>query len=236
MSDVELVVVDSAAEAIEATAARIAAAVDAGGHIALSGGGSPRPAYERVSVLRPDWSRVELWWVDERVVPPTDERSNYRLVRESLLDGIARLPKAVHRVHGELEPEAAAARYDEELAGVAIDFALLGIGGDGHTASLFPNAESLAVEDRRALAVPAGFAPFVPRVTMSLPLLSEVATMVYLVLGADKAEPVERAFAQPPSPATPASLVRGRHTIAILDRAAASRLSASALPASAGGQ
>jgi 6-phosphogluconolactonase len=224
VSDVELVVVDSVAEAVEATATRIAEAVAAGGQIALSGGSSPRPAYERVAVLRPDWSGVELWWVDERVVPPADDRSNYRLVRESLLDGLARLPRAVHRVRGELEPDAAAAAYDAELEGVTVDFALMGIGGDGHTASLFPSADALSVEDRRAIAAPAGLEPFVPRVTMTRPLLAGVGTMVYLALGAGKAEAVERAFAQPPSPETPASLVRGRQTIAILDRPAAARL------------
>ena len=223
MSDVELVIVDDAEAAAEAAAQRIAEAVDAGGHIGLSGGSGPRPTYERVAVLRPDWSRVHLWWIDERCVPPDDGDSNYRAIRESLLDGLARGPE-VHRVRGELAPEEAADEYDAALAGVTLDLAVMGIGPDGHTASLFPDASTLDETERRAVAAEAGFQPFVPRVTMTRPVLAAARTMVYLVTGEGKAEAVERAFAQPPSPATPSSLVRGRQTTAILDRTAASRL------------
>ena len=100
----------------------------------------------------------------------------------------------------------------------------MGIGPDGHTASLFPNAPALDEAERRAVAAEAGLEPFVPRVTMTRPLLAAAETMVFLATGEGKAEAVERAFAGRPSPATPASLVRGRRTVAILDRAAASRL------------
>jgi 6-phosphogluconolactonase len=193
-------------------------------HVGLSGGSGPRPAYERVAILRPDWSGVDLWWIDERCVPPGDGNSNYRMIRESLLDGLTRGPE-VHRVRGELEPGEAADEYDAALEGVTLDFALMGIGPDGHTASLFPNAPTLDVTGRRAVAAEAGMEPFVPRVTMTRPLLGAAREMVYLVTGEKKAEAVERAFAQPPSPATPAGLVRGQQTVAILDRAAASRLS-----------
>ena len=202
---------------------RIAAAVDRGGHIGLSGGSGPRPAYERVSVLRPDWSGVDLWWIDERVVPPADGKSNYRLIRESLLDGLTRAPE-VHRVRGELPPGEAADLYDAELEGVTLAFALMGIGPDGHTASLFPTAPALEVANRRAVAAEAGMEPFVARVTMTRPVLGAAHEMVYLVTGEKKAEAAERAFAQPPSPATPASLVRGQKTVAIFDRSAAARL------------
>jgi 6-phosphogluconolactonase len=223
MSDVELVVVDGAEAAAEATAQRIAETVDAGGHIGLSGGSGPRPAYERVAVLQPDWSGLHLWWIDERCVPPDDGNSNYRLIRESLLDGLARGPE-VHRVRGELSPEEAADEYDAALAAVTLDLALMGIGPDGHTASLFPNAPTLEETERRAVAAEAGMEPYIPRVTMTRPMLGAARTMIYLVTGDGKADAVERAFAQSPSPATPASLVRGVETIAILDRAAASRL------------
>ena len=223
MSEVELVVVEDAEAAAEAAAQRIAAAVDAGGHIGLSGGSGPRPTYERVAVLRADWSRVQLWWIDERCVPPDDGDSNYRLIRESLLDGLARGPE-VHRIRGELAPEEAADEYDAALAGVTLDLAVMGIGPDGHTASLFPNAPALEERERRSVATEAGLEPFVPRVTTTRPVLANARAMVYLVTGESKAGAVERAFAQPPSPATPASLVRGRRTTAILDRAAASRL------------
>jgi 6-phosphogluconolactonase len=224
LSDVQLEVFEDAGAAVEAAAGWIGESVDAGGHIALSGGSSPRPAYERVAILRPDWTRVELWWVDERCVPPADGRSNYRMIRESLLDGLARPPAVVHRVRGELPPEEAAAEYDKALDGVALALAVMGLGPDGHTASLFPNAPALDETERRVVAAEAGLEPFVPRVTMTRPVLAAARTMVYLATGEGKAEAVERAFAGEPSPATPASLVRGQRTVAILDRAAASRL------------
>jgi 6-phosphogluconolactonase len=224
LSDVQLEVFEDAGAAAEAAAGWIGESVDAGGHIALSGGSSPRPAYERVAILRPDWARVELWWVDERCVPPADGRSNYRMIREALLDGLARPPAVVHRVRGELPPEEAAAEYDKALDGVALALAVMGLGPDGHTASLFPNAPALDETERRVVAAEAGLEPFVPRVTMTRPVLAAARTMVYLATGEGKAEAVERAFAGEPSPATPASLVRGHRTVAILDRAAASRL------------
>ena len=223
MSDVELAVLDDAQAAAEETARRIAEAIDAGGHVGLSGGSGPRPAYERIAVLRPDWSGIDLWWIDERCVAPADGNSNYRLIRESLLDGLARSPE-VHRVRGELTPGEAADEYDGALDGVTLDFALMGIGPDGHTASLFPNAPTLEVTGRRAVAAEPGMEPWVARVTMTRPLLAATRTMVYLVTGEKKADAVARAFGGEPSPATPASLVRGQTTVAILDRAAASKL------------
>lgn len=224
MSQVELVVLDETEAAGEAAARLIAEAVDAGGHVGLSGGSGPRATYERVAVLRPDWSGVGLWWIDERCVPPDDADSNYRMIRESLLDRLVRPPAEVHRVRGELAPEEAASEYDAALAGVILSFALMGIGPDGHTASLFPHAPALEETERRALAVEARLEPFVPRVTMTRPVLDAAETMVYLVTGMAKAEAVGRAFGSRPDPATPASLVRGRRTIAILDEPAAARL------------
>jgi 6-phosphogluconolactonase len=224
LSSVDLRVVDTADQAGEAAAQLIASAAGAGGHIGVSGGSGPRAAYERAGILRPDWSGVELWWIDERCVPPADGQSNYRVVRESLLDGLARPPAEVHRVRGELEPEEAAAQYDAALQGVTLDFAVMGVGPDGHTASLFPNAPTLDEAERRAVATEAGMEPFVPRVTMTVPTLVAARTMVYLVTGETKAEAVGRAFSGEPSAETPASLVRGVETIAVLDRAAAAAL------------
>lgn len=219
--EVEIVV---AGDPIEEAAERIAAAARAGGHIALSGGSTPRPAYERAGILSADWSACELWWVDERMVAPGDARSNYRLVREALLDGLARPPAVVHRVHGELEPNEAAARYDAELEGVELALAVMGIGSDGHTASLFPASPALDESTRRAVTAEAGLEPLVPRVTMTRPMLATAATMLYLVTGAEKAGAVARAFSGEPSPETPASLVRGQRTVALLDAPAASKL------------
>jgi 6-phosphogluconolactonase len=194
-----------------------------GGHVAVSGGSTPGRAYELAAKLLPNWSRAQLWFCDERVVPPNDEQSNFRLLQETLLVQVE-APPQVHWVNGELEPEEAAAQYDEELRGVTLDVALMGIGTDGHTASLFPNAPALEEQDRRAVAVEAGLEPFVPRVTMTPPVFAATGLLVYLATGEEKAEAVRRAFAEEPSPATPASLIRGRETMAILDAAAAAGL------------
>ena len=217
---VELVV---AADPAEEVGRRIAAAARAGGPIALSGGGTPRPAYELAAQLEPSWGRVDLWLVDERCVPGDDERSNWRLLAETILEGAAEPPRA-HRVETELPPEDAAARYDADLRGVRLVLAVMGIGADGHTASLFPNAPQLDERERAAVAAEAGLEPYVPRVTMTIPALAAAETMLYLVVGEDKAEAVARAFVGPPTPAVPASLVRGRRTIAVLDEAAAAGL------------
>jgi 6-phosphogluconolactonase len=221
VSDVELLVSDDPGAEL---ARRLAEAVRAGATIALSGGSGPRGAYERAAVAEPDWSRSELWLVDDRCVPPDDERSNFRLVREAILDRLDRPPRAVHRIEGELPPDEAAARYDAALEGVRFDFAVLGIGPDGHTASLFPNAPQLDERERRAVAAEAGLEPFVPRVTTTIPLLAATELIAYLVTGGGKAEAARRAFTGPPSRDTPASLVRGRRTVAILDRDAAARM------------
>jgi 6-phosphogluconolactonase len=156
-------------------------------------------------------------------VPPDDGRSNYLLVKRTLLDRIERQPAEVHRIRGELGGEAAAAEYDEELEGVTLGLAFQGLGADGHTASLFPTSPALEERGRRALAVPH---EDVERVTMTLPVLSAAAKVVFLVVGESKGEAVARAFAGPPDPATPASLLRSKNgaTTAILDLAAAARL------------
>ena len=193
------------------------------GHIALSGGSLGR-AYELAAELHPEWQPdVHVWFADDRAVPAGDERSNYRLARETLLDRLT-APPTVHRIQGELGAEDAAARYDAELEGVVLDLALNGIGPDGHTASLFPGSPALDERERRAVAAEPGLEPFVPRVTMTPPVFGATKLLVYLATGEAKAEAVRRAFAEEPSPQVPASLVRGIETIAILDPAAASEL------------
>lgn len=212
------------AAGVQAEAARLLVEVaEAGGHVALSGGSTVGPIFERASAS--DWSRATVWWGDDRCVPPNDERSNYLLAKRTLLDRLGTKP-TVHRIQGELPPETAAAGYDAELEGVVIDLALNGIGPDGHTASLFPGSPQLAVTDRRAVSGPAGLEPFVDRVTMTVPMLNASRIVVFVVTGGEKAEAVARAFAGEPDPATPASLVRSRdgETIAILDAAAAALL------------
>jgi 6-phosphogluconolactonase len=159
-------------------------------------------------------------------VPPDDDRSNFGLARRTLLDRLAAQPERVHRIRGEDEPEAAAAAYDRELAGVTLDLVLLGLGPDGHVASLFPGSPGLGEDARLAVAAEPGLEPFVPRVTLTLPPLCAGRTVLFLVSGESKAEAVARAFAGPPSPAAPGSLIRSAagRTLAVVDAAAASRL------------
>jgi 6-phosphogluconolactonase len=191
--------------------------------IALSGGSAPRPAYELAAELEHDWSTATIWWGDERCVPPDDERSNYRLVREAVLDRIAVPPRAVHRIRGELGGERAADEYNRLLAGVTLGLAFQGIGPDGHTASLFPGSPALEERERRAVAVPRDD---VERVTMTLPVLCSARVVLFLALGEEKAGAVARAFSGPPDAQVPASLVRSTdgETIVLLDRAAAANL------------
>jgi 6-phosphogluconolactonase len=159
-------------------------------------------------------------------VPPEHEWSNYGLAKRTLLDQVVTPPAAVHRVEGERTPDEAAERYDEELAGVTHDLVLLGLGTDGHAASIYPGAPAVRERERRAVAAEAQLEPFVDRVTMTIPVFESAPLVVFLAGGESKAEAVRRAFAEPPSPATPASLIRSAHgtTLVILDRAAASEL------------
>jgi 6-phosphogluconolactonase len=198
-----------------------------GGSIVLTGGSTPRRAYELAAALEPDWGRVSLWWGDERCVPPDNELSNYRLAAESLLERLETPPAEAHRIRGELPPAEAASLLDTELAGVELDLLLLGLGSDGHIASLFPASPQLSVLDRRAISGPAGLEPYVERVTMTLPVLLAARQIVFLVSGADKAEAAARAFAGPVTAEVPASLVRQApvRVQAFLDPAASSRLS-----------
>jgi 6-phosphogluconolactonase len=198
-----------------------------GGSIVLTGGQTPRRAYELAAALEPDWGRVSLWWSDERCVPPDNELSNYRLAAESLLDRIETPPAEVHRIRGERRPAEAADELDDALAGVELNLLLLGLGPDGHLASLFPGSPQLEIEDRRATSGPAGLEPWVDRVTMTLPTIRAAHQIVFLVAGAEKADAVARAFAGPVTDEVPASLTRLAPTgvQVFLDGAASSTLS-----------
>lgn len=219
---IEIVV---AAEPAADVAARLAAAARNGGHIVLTGGSTPRVAYERAAALEPDWTAVELWWGDERCVPPEDERSNYCMAKAALLDRVS--AGGVHRMRGELGREEGAEQYEQELAGLEqFDLVLLGLGGDGHVASLFPNQQTLDETERRAIGAEAKLDPYVDRITLTLPMLRRAREVLFLVVGQDKADAVKRAFADEPSHSTPGSLVRAElgPTTAVLDAAAASLL------------
>jgi 6-phosphogluconolactonase len=220
--DVERVVLETPEEAAAAAAELLAQAARRGDSIVLSGGSTPRRAYELAAETEADWSRAQVWLADERVVPIEDARSNARLVRETLLDRLTFAPPT-HFVRTELGADEAAADYDRQLSSVVMGLVLLGVGPDGHTASLFPYASSLDERERLAVAAEPGLEPFVPRVTLTVPALRSAARVVFLVSGREKAAAVREAFGRPPSPATPASLVRSERgtTTAILDAAVA---------------
>ena len=220
---VELLVEPDAEGAARACATLLGAAE---GDVVLTGGSTPERAYEIAAELRRDWSDAEFWWGDERCVPADHEWSNYGLARRALLDAVEVPAIAVHRIEGELGAEEAARRYDEALRDVTLDVILLGLGPDGHAASLFPNSPGLEERQRRAIPAEAKLEPFADRVTMTIPMLESAPLLVWLVAGASKAEATARAFAGPPDPATPASLIRSKNgrTVAILDREAASGL------------
>jgi 6-phosphogluconolactonase len=227
LTSVEITVVADAEEAARLVAQRLAEQARAGGHVVLTGGSTPRRAYEIAAELEPDWSRVELWWGDERCVSQDDERSNYGMTKAALLDRLAVEPAAVHRMRGELGRDAGADEYARELTGVStFDLVLLGLGPDGHIASLFPDFPTLGVTDCDALGSEAGHEPFVDRISMTLPRLCATRELLFLVAGDDKADAVSRAFAGEPSHETPGSLARATDgtTSAVLDRAAAAKL------------
>jgi 6-phosphogluconolactonase len=218
---------DPAARAVE----RLASAVARGGHLVLTGGSTPRATYESLAGEDLDWSRVAFWFSDERCVPPDHEHSNYGMVKGALFDRIE--GETVHRIEGERGPEEGAAAYEHELReelgdGVpSFDLVLLGVGPDAHVCSLFPNDPALGERERLAVGVETpGMAPFVSRVTLTLPVVNAAREVVFLVSGEDKAEAVARAFSGREDPFAPASLVQPESGSAalILDPPAAARL------------
>jgi 6-phosphogluconolactonase len=165
--------------------------------LALAGGATPRPVYERMAASpladRVAWDRVRIYFGDERCVPPEAEESNYRMAREALLEHVPIPAASVHRMEGERTDAAAAARDYERQLPAALDLLLLGMGEDGHTASLFPHSPVLAERTRRVVAVtpPAGPAP---RLTITPPVIAAADTVIVLVAGANKAATVARAL------------------------------------------
>jgi 6-phosphogluconolactonase len=225
----EIEIFDDPARACAAMLVGIAAG---GGHMVLTGGSTPRAAYgefvEAVRTVGIDVSRCTLWFSDERCVPPEDERSNYGMVRDSLLDplGHSRGLPTVHRMQGELGPGPGAEEYERELRDAGpprFDLVLLGIGPDGHLASMFPDQESLSERSRLVVGVPeAGLEPYVPRVTMTFPSLINARQIVFLATGASKADAVAAAFGPDakPDPHVPSSLLapQAREVKVLLDR------------------
>ena len=218
-----------------ACAALMVGAAVAGGDIVLTGGSTPRAAYEHfveaVDQVGIDLSQTTFWIGDERCVDPDDDRANYKMIGQSLLDPLGDRARFV-RMKGELGPEEGAADYAaalDEAGRPPFDLLLLGIGPDGHCASLFPGQASLAERERLVVGVPqAGLEPFVPRISLTLPALAAARQVVFLATGESKAAAIARAFGPDaePDPQTPSSLLvpEARAIIVLIDDGAASQL------------
>lgn len=200
--------------------------------IALAGGSTPKSLYtlvaDRVDQGRArgiDWARVHFFFGDERCVPPDHPDSNYRMVRQSLF--AHGLTAAIHRVQGELPPEEAAARYEEELreefgnGEPRFDLILLGLGPDGHTASLFPGSAALADRNRWVAAnYVEKFKSW--RITFTYPVLDRASEILFLVSGAEKVDAVSQIFIK--GAELPAARVKAATRLWYLDAAAAAPL------------
>ncbi len=217
-------------------AAMMVGAAAAGGHIVLAGGSTPKAAYEHfvaaVTAVGLDLSATTLWLGDERCVDPDDERSNFKMVKETLLDALPAPAPAIHRIQGELGPEAGAEAYERSLSEARhprFDLMLLGIGPDGHTLSLFPGQSTLEEDSRLVVGVPtAGHEPLVARVSMTLPAVGLAQRVVLLADGESKADAISKAFGPnaPADPAIPSSMLADHcaELIVLIDPTAASKL------------
>lgn len=175
-------------------------------HIALSGGSTPKILFELLAdeyEEEIDWDKVHFWWGDERCVPPTDNDSNYKMTKERLFDAVTINEANIHRVYGENEPEDEAKRYSVEIAQnipahngqPQFDIVLLGMGGDGHTASIFPHEIEL-LTDERICAVANHPDSGQKRVTLNGPVIQNAKEICFLVTGSGKAEKLDEIFHQ----------------------------------------
>ena len=199
--------------------------------VTLAGGSTPKALYELLAaeyVNALDWSRVHAFFGDERCVPPDHEDSNYRMAQEALL---SRVPVgSVHRMRGELSPPEAATLYEEELAAFFddrpdFDLVLLGIGGDGHTASLFPHTPALEVRDRWTVENPVEKLG-TERLTLTVPVINGAQGIIFLVTGESKSNALKEILEGDADPREyPAKLIHpfGKLTW-MIDRGAASLL------------
>jgi 6-phosphogluconolactonase len=199
--------------------------------IALAGGNTPKPVYERLASADLDWTRVIVAFGDERCVPPDDPRSNYLMVKAALLDRVPIPPENVLRMRGEDPPDEAAARYAEDLQrtlgeGWRLDFVPLGLGDDGHTASLFPGLAAVA-ETKRPVAACYVEVMGMWRLTLTPPAINAARRVAFLVSGAGKAEILHRVLQGPRKPMElPAQAIRPteRPALWLIDAAAAAKL------------
>lgn len=197
-------------------------------NVALAGGATPKAAYQRLAARCPPWRRVAFYFGDERCVPPDDPASNYRMARLALFDKTPLTPEQVHRIRGELPPEDAALEAEAQLRAQvggdpfpAFDLMVLGLGPDGHTASLFPGHPALQERERAVLAVHREDLPQPWRVTMTLPVLNASRRVLMMVADGAKSRMVARALSGDPT--VPAGLLRpeGELTWLLTEAAAA---------------
>ena len=232
-----------------AAAAQAATAARGAFTVALSGGETPGAMYRILAhqsfTQKVPWRRVHLYWGDERCVPPDSERSNYRQAAESFIRHVPIPPENVHRMRGEDDPAQAALDYEKLLLAPparaehspaslpVLDLVLLGLGADGHTASLFPHSPALTVEDRLVVPNEAPSEAEVkgPRLTLTVPVINAARHVVFVVTGAAKAGVVAAVLEGPRRPTTiPAQFVApGKGTLIwLMDEAAAAELSSAA--------
>ncbi len=211
--------------------------------IAISGGSTPKATFQLLGDsaqpwrARMPWERIELFWVDERCVPPDHPDSNYRMTREALLDHAPLQPQQIHRMEGELAPEEAAARYESALRNSfrlegaetpVFDIIQLGMGPDGHTASLFPHTAALRELGRLCVANHVQNKD-AWRVTLTAPVINHGREVFFLIGGADKAAVLHEVFLGPRDlERLPSQLIRpaGGILTLVLDKAAAALLPA----------
>ncbi|MEO8844039.1 MAG: 6-phosphogluconolactonase [Kofleriaceae bacterium] len=202
-------------------------------HVALSGGSTPKKLFDVLALERAavPWERVELWWGDERSVPPDHPDSNYGMTKQHLIDPLGLDPAHIHRLEGERPPIQAAADYERALVGALgappiFDLVWLGMGPDGHTASLFPN--SPGVRDKTSYVIanacdsPLTKGP-TTRLTITFPVIDAARHVRFLVGGADKADTLAQ-VQKGPNERYPSSLVTGVDTVWLIDEAAGAKL------------
>ena len=199
-----------------------------GCRLALAGGSTPAPVYQRLAKIeRVPWSHVTFFFGDERAVGPEDEASNYAMARRTLFDPLGVPGDRIARIEGERAPEDARAHYATRLGDVALDLVLLGMGGDGHTASLFPGSDGAGATGPVVVTT----SPIAPatRISLTYDAIGEAGEVVFLVGGASKASRLAEVHAQRRSdtPTLPAARVHDRsgHATWLLDDAAAAELS-----------
>jgi 6-phosphogluconolactonase len=206
MSEPQVVVVKDMAALADEVAARVervllATPIGGRASIALSGGSTPRAAYQHLAARCPPWARVDFFFGDERIVPPDANGSNYKMANDALLHRLPLQDDQVHRILGELSPEEAAERAEADLRASVpgdplpqLDLILLGMGPDGHTASLFPGAPELDETERLMVPVHRPEMPQPWRVSMTMPVLNAGRQVIVVAGGEEKAAMVPRAI------------------------------------------